>query len=362
MIEISAIQSTNHNKTLWNKYVLSDPNASIYHLWEWGEVISKTYNHKKYYLTIQEDGDIIGIIPFIHIRSNLFANKLISLPFCEYGGPLLATHLDPSIIEHTLKTLSRKLLMLTKMLKTDYIELRQPSSALFRLLSLTRTSFKICRRSLTFEIDLTKEESVLWKNLEKRTRKHTRKALRTGVEVRDVDSNTLTQYYMLYLKTQKIHGSPPHSYNFFKNIYDIFKPKGRLQMLLATYKGKPIAGRMVFCFNGKINCWNSVIDRKYASLSASNLLLWHIIRWGTKNEFKVLDLGRTRIEDKGVYHFKRGWGGKRKILEDYAFFSRKREIPDPLQKKYFFLSNLWSLLPQTMTEKIGPSIISNIGL
>lgn len=360
MVEIFTLKSTDNNKNLWNQYVLSDPNASIYHLWEWGEVISKTYNHKKYYLTIQKDKDIIGIMPLIHIRSNLFANKLVSLPFCEYGGPLISTRLDPSITEHALKTLSKKLIMLTKISQIDYLELRQLSPVLSRLPSLT--DFTICRKSLTFELDLTREEQVLWRNLEKRTRRAIEKALRAGVEVRDVDSNTLAQYYTLYSKTQKRHGSPPHSYDFFKNIYATFKSKERLQMLLATYKRKPIAGRMVFCFNGKIYCWNSVLDKKYASLNASNLLLWHIIRWGTKNKFKILDLGRTRIEDRGVYLFKRGWGGKRKILKDYAFFSRKKQIPDPFQRKYIFLSNLWSLLPETVTKKIGPGIISSIGL
>ena len=360
MVEIFALKSTNNNKNLWNQYVLSDPNACIYHLWEWGEVISETYNHKKYYFVIKKDRDIIGIMPLIHIQSILFANKLVSLPFCEYGGPLIAAHLDPSITEHAIKTLSKKLITLTKISKIDYLELRQLPPVLSRLTSLT--DFTICRKSLTFEIDLTQEEQVLWRNLEKRTRRAIKKALRVGVEVRDVDSSALAHYYTLYLKAQKRHGSPPHSYNFFKNIYATFKPKEQLQMLLATYKRKPIAGRMLFCFNNKITCWNSILDRKYVSLNASNLLLWHIIRWGTKNKFKILDLGRTRIEDKGLYLFKRGWGGKRKILEDYAFFSRKKQIPDPLQRKYIFLSNLWSLLPKTVTKKMGPGIISNIGL
>jgi hypothetical protein len=38
------------------------------------------------------------------------------------------------------------------------------------------------------------------------------------------------------------------------------------------------------------------------------------------------------------------------------------KIPDPLQRRYVFLSRLWSLLPQPIAGKVGPHITSKIGL
>jgi len=360
VVKLSLVQLSDSSKDLWNDYVSTNPHASVYHLWEWGDVLNRTYDYRRHYLALQENGNTLGILPLIQIQSFLFGNRLVSLPFCEYGGALLIDYSNKKLIKKSAKMLLGYARELPKKLNMDFIEFRQPSELVSSF--LPSFGFTVLRHYVTFRIDLTQSEQVLWKKLEKPTRRHVKKALKVGIEVEDVDAKSLCQYYMLYLKTQKRHGSPPHSYDFFKNIYNVFKSKGLLQMLLATYHGKPIAGRMVFCFNRKLYCWNSVLDRKYASLNASNLLLWHVICWGTENGFKILNLGRTRIEDSGVYNFKKGWGGQRINLEDHAFPFRKMQIPDPLQRRYIFFSKMWSVLPQRLTRKAGPRLIREIAL
>lgn len=360
MAKFSFVELTDKDRDLWDDFVSANPYASVYHLWEWGDVLCRTYDYVRYYLAFQENGNTFGILPFIQIKSYLFGNRLVSLPFCEFGGPLLTDCSDKKLIKKSVRMLLEYARELPRRLRIGFIEFRQPSELVSSVLS--SFGFTVLRRYVTFRIDLTRGEQVLWKKLEKRTRRHVRKALKVGVEVEDVDADSLGQYYVLYLKTQRRHGSPPHSYGFFRNIYDVFRPKGLLRMLLATYRGKPVAGRMVFCFNRKLFCWNSVLDRRYAGLDASDLLLWRVIRWGAENDFEVLDLGRTRMEDRGVYHFKRGWGGQRMGLEDYAFAFGKVRVPDPLQRRYVFFSKMWSLLPQLLTVKMGPRLVREIAL
>lgn len=119
---------------------------------------------------------------------------------------------------------------------------------------------------------------------------------------------------------------------------------------------------MVFCFNGKMDWWNNSIDRRYAGLNPTNLLLWEVIKWGKKNNFETFYLGRTRPQAKGLYHFKSAWGGKSVSLRDQVLSSKRIELPDPLQRKYVILSKIWSLLPQALAQRFGPSIISEIGM
>ena len=360
MAKLSFVQLSDGSRDLWNDYVSANPHAYVYHLWEWGDALCKTYNLGRWYFAVREDQRIVGVLPVFYIRSLLFADKIVSLPFCEYGGPLVGDYSDQSMAENVFMMLMKKVHELAEKLRVDYIELRQPSGLLSFFVS--SAGFRVLRRYVTFRIDLTVGESEIWKNFDGRTRRHVKKAVRIGTKIREVNVDSLGHYYALYLRTQKSLGSPPHSYAFFRNLYDGFVSKGLLRMFLALYDGKPVAGIMVFCFNGKLYWWNNVLDRRYASLDPTNLLLWHVIRLGMENGFRVLDLGRTRSEDVGVYHFKSGWGGREVGLEDYVFFLRGVKIPDPLQRKYALLSKFWSLLPPTFIREVGPHVVAGIGL
>ena len=338
--------------------------SCVYHLWEWGDVLERTYNLRRWCLAVKEDQHIVGVLPIFCIRGLFLADKLVSLPFCEYGGPLVADYSDQSMAENVLALLMKNVHKLAEKLKIDYIELRHPQISFSNFLS--SNGFRVFRRYATFRLDLTVGEPRIWESLDglTRHRAHARlkKAARIRTKVEEVGVDSLKQYYTLYLRTQKRHGSPPHSYGFFKNLYDGFKSKGLLRMFLAVSEDKPIAGIMVFCFNGMLYCWNNVLDRKYASSHPTDFLLWHVIRWGIENNFRVLDLGRTRPEDTGVYYFKSRWSGQKINLEDYVFFARNVEIPDPFQRRYVFLSKLWSLLPESIASKMGPHVTNKIGL
>lgn len=346
------------DKSLWNKWVASHPDAHFYHLWEWGNVLSATYNYQRFYFVAKCDEDIVGVLPLVHIQSRIFGNKLVSLPFCEYGGPLLSNSLGSSIVDAVNRLFSKVVSELIKRLKVDYIEIRQPSPSL----PLSVLGFVPFGRYLTFRVDLTQGETGVWRNLDKKCRNAIRKAAKSGIKTIAVDEGLVKRYYDLHLNTQKRHGSPPHCEAFFTNMFNALNAKGLAQMVLAVYDGRAIGGVIVFCLNGKMYWWGNVLDRKYASLNPTNSLLWHVIQWGMRNNFKIFELGRTRPEAKGIYRFKEGWGGQRVLLKDYVFATREMKLPDPVQMKYVILSKMWSQLPLVLAQQLGPGIVSQIGL
>jgi FemAB-related protein (PEP-CTERM system-associated) len=357
---LSLMQLSDRSKDLWNDFVSANPYAHVYHLWEWGDVLSKTYDLPRRYLVVKKEHRVVGVLPFFYVGGLAFGDKIVSLPFCEYGGPL-ADFSDQSMAEDALLLLARKVRELAKELRVDYVELRHsPSFSAFS----SSAGFRLLRRYVTFRLDLREGEMGVWRSLDgltrRRERARLRRAERSGTEVKDVDS--LRHYYELYLRMQKRHGSPPHSYAFFENLYAAFESKGLLRMLLAVSGGKPIAGIAAFSFKDKVYCWNNVLDRRYASSHPTDLLLWYLIRWGAESGFRFLDLGRTRLEDRGVYYFKKRWGGKEIGLEDYVFSVGDVEFPDPLQRRYVLLSRFWSLLPHAIARRIGPHVIRKIGL
>jgi len=239
------------------------------------------------------------------------------LPFVEYAGPILKNDMDPSTAKLVLTQLLDYIEKLSKKLRADYIEIRHPPP--FLSLLLPSLSFKALKRHITFRIDLTKEESKLWRDLDKKCRNSLRKAMKTGIKIKEVNSDGLEQYYDLYLDSQKRLGSPPHSFDFFCNVHDAFKPDGLLQMTLAMYDDKPIAGVMFFCFKDKLYWFGNVINRKYARLNPTN-------------------------------------------LEDFVYSSKNVELPNPSERKYVLLSRMWSMMPKALARRIGPRVIGGIGL
>ena len=345
----------------WNSLVERSANATVYHLWEWGETLSQTYGYTKHYLVSKLDNEIAGVFPLIYVQSMLFGNRLISLPFCEYGGIVLRLGLKPEEANQAIKSLTDVTNELARTIGTKYIEVREPL--------VLRDAFHLSGYAesqvyTTFRVNLRRGTKLLWSGLRKNTRNAVRKAVKSGLEVEIAkESEQLKAYYDLYLQTQKRLGSPPHCYKLFENLFDAFSTSGKMRILLAKHRGKPIAGIIVFSYEKTIFWWNNVTDAKYRSLNPTNLLLWNTIEWGVENGYHVMDMGRTR-KGTTIYYFKSGWGGHETPLHDYVRFlsSRRRQLPDPSQRKFRYLSNVWSFVPIAVARKIGPRVISGIAL
>lgn len=344
------------SKDLWNEWVSSHPDAHFYHLWEWGDLLSTTYNYQRYYFVAKSAEGIVGVFPLVHVKSRIFESKLVSLPFCEYGGPLVSNSLDSSTSDLVTGLFVKAARDLVRDLRADYLEIRQPS------LSFSTLGLSPIERYLTFRVKLVPREAEVWRNMDKKCRNAIRKAEKCGVKLLDADIAHVKGYYDLHLGTEKRHGSPPHSEAFFYNLWKLFKRKGLAKMALASYEGRPIGGIIVFCFNGRIYWWSNVTDKKHGGLNPTNFLLWKIIQWGIRNNFKTFDLGRTRSETVGIYHFKSSWGGKVIPLKDYVWSVKEITLPDPYQRKYVILSKIWSKLPSAITQHVGPKIVKEIGL
>jgi len=354
---------SNKDAEEWNIFVENTCRASVFHLWEWGETLSAIYGYQRYYLSAMQKDRIIGGLPIIHVKSRLFGNRLISLPFCEYGGPLVVQELSNQVKKQLTMVLLDAAYKLAGTLGVEYVEIRKPIAEDVEEL-MQAHGYTSLRRYVTFQVDLTKDPDEVWANLYKTTRKSVKKAVKNGVTAKEVEGEKqLKSFYTLYLKDIKRHGSPPHKYAFFKKLYDSFQVHHKMKVLLAHYKERVIGGRIVFCGGEKIFSWNSVTDEKYRNLNPNNLLLWETIEWGLKNGYHALELGRTR-RGSTVYDFKKGWGGEEIFLNEYVYFmdSKKRELPDPTQRKYRHLAKVWSLMPIILAKRIGPKIISGIAL
>ena len=333
------------NPRKWNG-IVNHNNSKIYHLYEWGTLLNEVHGHELIYL---EDDN--GVFPLAYVKSYIFGNRLISLPFADYGGPVTNDKETADILVTRTEDAAEEL-------DVDFIEIRSPDEKYFNILE--KHGFVRRDDYFTFILPLDRKVEDLWKVIGRKNRNMVRKAEKNVVEIVEAkNKNDLRIFYTLYLKTMKKLGSPPQPYKFFETIWDFFYPKN-LIIPLGMWNDKYIGGSLFFLHKNTIHHAYNCSLKEYLGLGQNNLMQWYIIKWGNENGFKYLDFGRTR-EGAGNVLFKKRWGGE-VVKMPYFYKFYKKELKEREEIQYEGLSELWSkYMPEFVANRIGPWIIKQIG-
>jgi hypothetical protein len=71
----------------WDAFVEAHPDGTFFHRAAWATIIEQAFGHRTLYVYAERDGAITGVLPLAQVKTLLFGNALISVPFCVYGGP-----------------------------------------------------------------------------------------------------------------------------------------------------------------------------------------------------------------------------------------------------------------------------------
>src|SRR6267143_1073967 len=74
----------------WDRFVEQHPAATVAHLSAWGRIAAGAYGHASAYLSVEDDGEKLGVLPLVLVSSRLFGRRLVSMPFLDYGGLLVS--------------------------------------------------------------------------------------------------------------------------------------------------------------------------------------------------------------------------------------------------------------------------------
>jgi len=330
----------------WDEFVRSAGDCTVYHLRQWGTLLEEVHGHKLVYL-----GKDKGIFPLAQVRSAIFGNRLISLPFADYGGPYAQD-------EETTEELISECQERAQQLGVDFIEVRCPDARYSEVLE--KSGFVKRDDYLTFVLRLDAKIEELWKSIGEKKRKKVRKAERSGIHTVEVtDKADLKGFYVLYQKTMKRLGSPPQPYRFFERMWDLLYPRN-MTIFLVRYEGDYIAGKLVFLHNGTIYQAYNPSLREYYQLAPNDLVQWDLIKWGNKHGFRQLHFGRTR-KGEGPELFKQQWGGE-SVSMPYFYKFYNKELNYRQEVRYRWLSAFWSkYMPELIANWAGPWIIKQIG-
>jgi FemAB-related protein (PEP-CTERM system-associated) len=332
------------NAARWDAFVQACPDATFFHRADWQSILHNIFRHPTYFLYAEQDGKIEGVLPLAHIKSRLFGNSLIALPFAVYGGVAATTQEAVAVLEQEAKSLARKL-------DVDHLEFRniQPRHADWP----TQDLYVTFRKAILADV----EANML--AIPRKQRAMVRKGINNGL-VSTVDRKS-DRFFKLFADNVHRHGTPALPKRYFDTLLRVFGDDCEI-LTVTTPDGKPLSSVLSFYFRDEVLPYYAGDDEAARNFAANDFKYWELMRRSCERGLKVFDYGRSKV-GTGPYSFKKNWGFEPQPLHyEYCLYKRD-SIPqnNPNNAKYKLLIEAWRRMPIGLANLIGPHIVRNLG-
>lgn len=342
------------SKARWSTFVEQQTRDSLYYSQAWLDLISELYGYSIIPLTTTNSaGEITGFLPLCSMQSPFTGRRLVALPFTDLC-PLLA------VDETSANALVDQAILLAQEQMVKYLELR---AGVNDVLS-KRSDLILGQLYVRWLISLANDPDSVWANLRKPIQRQVKKSQKLGVQVRVAQQREdVAQYYRLHLQTRcKKHGMPAQPQRYFYKLWDTFAASGSMQLLLAEYQGRTIAGMVLLASGATIRYSYGASDEQYLHLAPNDLLMWTAIKLGCTQGYRTFDMGRTACDNEGLMEFKRRWGAIREPLP-YYYYPHVAGLASTSESslKFRLLTSCWKRLPLTVAGALGGSLYKHLG-
>ena len=328
----------------WNTFVQTHPDGTFFHRSEWAAVIARAFGHRTHYVYAERDGAITGVLPLAQVKSFLFSNTLISVPFCVYGGPLASD-------QETAAALSAHAVTLLKKTSASAIEFRHRENV---------ASDWDERPDLyvTFRKTIEADHDKNLKSIPRKQRAMVRKGIQNGLtSVANHDAGLL---HGIYAESVRNLGTPVFSRRYFTMLADVFHDD--CDVVTVMDGEAAIASVMNFYFRGEVLPYYGGGTAFARQRAGNDFMYWEVMRRAADRGSRLFDFGRSKT-GTGSHDFKKNWGFEPEKLCYRYMLAPGASIPDhnPLNPKYRFLIAGWKRLPLPLANTIGPAIIRGLG-
>ena len=332
----------------WDKFVALMPAATFFHLAAWRHVLASAFGHRPHYLYTERDGAITGILPLAHMKTRLFGNAIVSLPFCVYGGPVAA---DPESAA-ALDQAAREIMLRAGATVLEYRD-RSSTADTANFGWQTRPDLYV-----TFRKPFTGNDEENLKAIPRKQRAMVRKGADRGLtSTADQDVGLL---HRIYAESVRNLGTPVFSRAYFRILAETFRDS--LDVVTVLDADTPIASVLNFYFRDEVLPYygggTSLARERYGN----DFMYWEVMRRAAARGYRLFDFGRSKV-GTGSFAFKKNWGFAPEPLHYRYHLRPGAAIPDhnPLNPKYRLFIAAWRRLPLPVANLIGPRIVRGIG-
>ena len=320
------------------------PSATFFHRAGWQTILRDVFRHDTYFLYAQTDGRIDGVLPLAHVKSLLFGNALVSLPFAVYAGVAAAS-------DEAARQLEAQAQQLARQLGVDHLELRHVNAR--------HTDWPVQELYVTFRKAILPDEEANMLAIPRKQRAMVRKGMKNGLQSH-ADAH-VDRFFGLYADNMHRHGTPAMPKRYFQALRDVFGADCDV-LTVTTPDGRALSSVLSFYFRDEVLPYYAGDDESARDLAANDFKYWELMRRACARGLRLFDYGRSK-QGTGSYAFKKNWGFEPEPLHyEYCLYKRDA-IPqnNPANAKYRLLIEAWKRMPIGMANRLGPWVVRSLG-
>jgi len=324
----------------WDAYVATSPQASFYHRFGWRQVNDATLAHRSYYLIALDGSRIVGVFPFVQVKSLLFGNLGCSMPFVNYGGPCA----DSPEIEQRLLDRAREI---THELELKYLEIRSRRHL--------GDALPCGTHKVSVTLALPSDPDVLWKTFKTGHRQDIRRAYKNGFVAQFGGADLLDPFYEVLSESWRNLGTPLYNRHYFRKVVETFP--GSTRVCVVFDGNEPAAAAFDGIHGDTIEGMWMGAKAKYRDRLVSYVLYWELIKQAAESGARHFHFGRSTAES-GSETFKKKWTASVTQLYWHYILPPGAQMPalNVDNARYRKAIDIWQRLPIGLTQFVGPSI------
>ncbi len=366
MIEV-VLANENHASS-WEKFLTDSREPHHAFSWCWSRIIPEIFGHRPYMLmAVQGTGDsqtILGICPLYHVKSLLFGQALISVPYLNSGGILTCD-------EAARLALLSKVTELGKELGVRYVELRHVGQC-----EGFGSELPVRTHKVSMKLPLTSDPERLFSSFVPKLRSQIRRPSKAGLfaqasGIHLSNEESVSSFYSVFSEHMRDLGTPTYPKRLYALVQNQFRDRCRI---LTVWKGNEAvaAGLTIGApwtdketvegasrISGTEIPWASSL-RRWNKDSPNMLLYWEAMKTACIDGYGMYDFGRSS-PDSGPYKFKAQWGAEpNKLHWYYRIFQGEMPDVNPNNPKYELMVRCWKHLPLPVANRLGAWLSKSI--
>lgn len=321
----------------WDAFVMSCPDATFFHQAGWKNVIENVFGHETYYLLAESSSGIEGVLPLGRVKSWLFGDALISVPFGVYGGVAALNANARALLEDEAERLAVSL-------GVDYLEMRHRTA---------RRDWPVKNLYATFRREIQSDPELNLKAIPRKQRAMVRKSMKAGLRA-EADSD-IGRFFEAYATSVRNLGTPVYPRRYFQALLEEFGDDCEISVV--TKDERTVAGLMTFFFRDEVLPYYGGGPKVARSLRANDFMYWELMNRAAARGARVFDYGRSKL-GTGSYSFKKNWGFEPEPLEYQYRLVRATDVPNvsPANPRYRLMVETWKRLPVSLSTILGPIV------
>jgi serine/alanine adding enzyme len=329
----------------WDSYVSKQTNASLYHRYNWRDVITQSFGHQSHYFAaVDERNIVVGVFPTTRLTSRLFGDFAVSLPYFNYGGVLANnTAISQGIIDFAA--------LYYKKLGVSHLEVRSTDPQL--------CSWPTNTDKVSMIRTLPEDTGELARELGAKIRSQIKRAKKEHPEVMIGGMELLEQFYRVFSINMRDLGTPVYSRLFFANI--LKQSSESATIVLIKINSQPVAAALLLSHGEMLEIpWASTL-KQVNSMSINMLLYWEVLSFAIRRRHKFFDFGRS-TKNANTFRFKKQWGAKPVQHHWYYWLNDSAALPNlkPDNPSFAIAIRVWKLLPVSIANILGPQLVKNL--